>query len=208
MTSNEVEFEQIYTEFHPRIYRYLTQLVGAKEAEDLTQDVFINISLALTTFKQQSQLSTWIYRIATNTAIDKMRSRSSKHEDIEMNSLVETLLNKTSVHTSIRPRSIEEQVIRKDMNECIRECVATLPEKFRTVVTLSELEGLKNSEIAEILGLSLGAVKILLHRGKAKLKEVLLVNCNFYRTDCCNGLACEPKGAVIKKIKSSIDRKH
>ncbi len=76
MISNELEFQAIYTEFYPKIHRYLTYLVGMSESEDLTQDVFVKISKALQDFRGESQLSTWIYRIATNTARDKKRSRA------------------------------------------------------------------------------------------------------------------------------------
>ena len=69
-----MDFPTLYTEFHPNIQRYLTRLVGDYEAEDLTQDVFIRISQALPNFRGESKLATWIYRIATNAALDRLRS--------------------------------------------------------------------------------------------------------------------------------------
>lgn len=76
MNANESNFQKIYKTFQPRILRYLTRLVGKNEAEDLTQEVFIKISRGLKDFRGKSQLSTWIYRIATNAALDKLRSPS------------------------------------------------------------------------------------------------------------------------------------
>ena len=70
------DFPQVYGEFHPRIQRYLTRLLGTNEADDATQEVFAKISQALPQFRGESSLSTWIYRIATNTAYDRLRSPS------------------------------------------------------------------------------------------------------------------------------------
>jgi len=201
MINSELEFEQVYADFQPPIYRYLTRLIGIKEAEDLTQDVFIKIGKALGTFKNRSQLSTWIYQIATNAAIDRMRSHSFKQEAAEAYSVTEAVLNEKGIGSNKRPRSIEEQIIRKEMNECIQEFVASLPANYRTVLVLSEMEGLKNSEIAAILGVSVGTVKIRLNRARERLKELLLANCNFYRTECCGRLACERKRPVPRNIK-------
>ena len=147
MVINEVDFEQVYSEFQPRIYRYLVRLIGIKEAEDITQDVFVKIGKALATFNNQSQLSTWIYQIATNAAIDRMRSRSFKQESTESYSLIEAEQCKEIGCSFKKPSLTEEKVIRKEMNECIQGYIAILPESYRTAIILSEIEGLKNSEI-------------------------------------------------------------
>ena len=70
------DIKTIYESYHPRISRYLTRLVGQSEAEDLTQEVFLRVSRGLPDFKGDAKLSTWIYRIATNVAADRLRSRS------------------------------------------------------------------------------------------------------------------------------------
>jgi len=80
MKSDEFEFQQIFNEYQPRILRYLTRLTGIYEAEDLTQEVFIKLESGLKNFKGESKLSNWIYRIATNSAIDRMRSPSFKYK--------------------------------------------------------------------------------------------------------------------------------
>src|SRR5512134_2918138 len=71
------DFHQVYSEFHPRIQRYLTRLLGPTEADDAAQEVFAKVNQALAQFRGDSSLSTWIYRVATNTAYDRLRSRSS-----------------------------------------------------------------------------------------------------------------------------------
>jgi len=205
MVSNEMDFEQIYAEFQPKIYRYLIRMIGNKDAEDLSQDVFVKVNKALATFNNQSQLSTWIYQIATNAAIDRMRSRSFKQESTETYCLTEADQCREVGCSYKKPLLIEEKIIRKEMNECIQGYIAILPENYRAAIILSEIEGLKNSQIASILGLSIDAVKIRLHRGKRKLKELLSANCNFYRTEC-NELACESKKPNV--IKPFTSMKH
>src|SRR5512136_733600 len=76
MSATELDFQEIYDTYQPRMLRYLVRLVGEPEAEDLAQEVFAKVSRALETFRGESQLSTWLYRIATNAAIDKMRTAS------------------------------------------------------------------------------------------------------------------------------------
>ena len=75
---------------------------------------------------------------------------------------------------------VESQIYRKEMNECIQGFIQKLPENYRVVLVLSEFEGLKDSEIAETLGISSGAVKIRLHRSKERLKEELKGKCESY----------------------------
>lgn len=197
----QADFENLYLTFWPKIHRYVTRLVGDQEAEDLTQEIFIKVGQAVATFRNESQLSTWIYRIATNAAIDKIRSashsRSTKqttisptHEEVTK---INLKVNKLTVGQKV-PLP-ETQVISQEMNSCIRAFIDELPEVYRTVIILSEFEGFKNKEIAEILGLSLDSVKIRLHRAKQKLKEDFSKNCNFYRDDR-NVLNCEPKGPL------------
>ncbi len=199
MNDNELEFQKIHDSFRPKIVRYLTRLVGEHEAEDLTQEVFVRVSQALKTFRGESQLSTWIYRIATNAAFDRLRSPSFQrivHNRLSNDSNAEggmEIEDKDS-WTGEKPPSAETSLIRKEMNQCIRNFIENLPADYRTVVVLSELEGLQNNEIAEILEVTLDTVKIRLHRARAKLKRELETHCSFYR-DERNQLACDMKSA-------------
>jgi RNA polymerase sigma-70 factor, ECF subfamily len=84
MSSDEPKFQAVYDRFHDRIRHYLRQLVGETEAEDLTQEVFLKIDKGLEGFQAKSSLSTWVYRIATNTALDKLRSASFRQDRREV----------------------------------------------------------------------------------------------------------------------------
>lgn len=197
MTVNGPDFHEVYTLFQPKILRYLARLVGAKEAEDLTQEVFIKVDAALKNFRRESQLSTWIYRIATNTAIDRMRHPAYKRESANEqlgDSISEIRTHVAGINTASPGEtcSFEETLMHQDTGQCIRGVIEKLPEHYRTVVILSELEGLPNKEIAEILELSLAAVKMRLHRGREMLKKELLSHCRLY-WDERNELTCDPK---------------
>ena len=182
MSANESEFQKIYDMFQPKILRYLTRFIDESEAEDLTQETFVKVHQALENFRNESQLSTWIYRIATNTALDRLRSPTFQRtaQGSLSENLDESEIADKAICTGEKKPLIEQQLIREEMNECIRGYIEKLPETFRAVLVLSEYEGLKNNEIADILEITLDTVKIRLHRAKTKLKEELETNCELY----------------------------
>jgi RNA polymerase sigma-70 factor (ECF subfamily) len=188
-------FSDIYDEFYSKILHYLNRLVGEHEAEEVTQASFEKINNSLNSFKGESKLSTWIYRIATNAALDKLKSSSYKYSlsgplaPLPIHSPETENTVSENIGTSSSP---DKKIIRGEMNECIREFVNRLPPDYRTVITLNELEGFTNKEIAEILQISLDTAKIRLHRARAKLKKSLESGCDFYH-DERSELACDRK---------------
>jgi RNA polymerase sigma-70 factor (ECF subfamily) len=193
---SDQNFNEIFDKYHPRILQYLSRIVGPDDAEDLSQVVFDKISRGLNRFKGKSSLSTWIYRIATNTAIDISRSAVSKYER-EHNSFEDDSSHESS-DAPVAPASpvTDQLVIRKEMNDCINEFIDKLPTDYKTVIVLSELEGMTNKEIAEILGITLDNVKIRLHRARVRLKKALQEGCDFYYNEE-NALACDRKQIQI-----------
>ncbi len=196
MREDGSEFTKLYNEFRPKILRYLRRMVGDYAAEDLTQDVFIKVRDALNSFRGDSQISTWIYRIATNAALDRLRSSSFKHS-IQSETLPsgETDTDNKAKRTDIKSLSPEAALIRTEMNDCIRNFIVQLPTDYRAAFVLSEFDELKNSQIADILGVTIDTIKIRLHRARFKLKKELESNCSFYR-DEGNELACDLKTAL------------
>ena len=178
MSSDTEEFRRIHAEFRPKVFRHLARMVGEGEAEDLTQAVMLKVSDSLGDFRGNARLSTWIYRIATNAAIDRLRgSRAPEPLDTPL---------------ELQAPSTEAQAVRREMNTCIRDYVERLPENYRTLTVLSELEGLRNAEIAAVLGISVAAVKIRLHRARQRLRRELQAGCSFSRGPD-GDLACEPE---------------
>ncbi len=185
MNTNALEFQKVYEDFQPKIIRYLAHLVGETEAEDLTQEVFIKVNEALGTFRGKSKLSTWLYRIATNAALDRMRSPSYKRtvqncsSDFEVEDSGTGIVDQNA-WTGEKTPLVEHQIFRREMNDCIQGYIERLSEDYRTVLVLSEFEGLRDSEIADVLGVPSGTVKIRLYRARERLKQELGENCDSY----------------------------
>jgi len=173
----QLDFETVYDTYHPKILRYLSRLTGDSEAEDLAQEVFVKVSRVLGTFRGESQLSTWLYRIATNTAIDKMRS-SSFRQNTRAGTLDDACdTGSRDIWTGEETPSLEQTLLEKDRFNCYISFVRKLPVNYRMVILLSEVEQLACNEIAEILGLSQETVKIRLHRGRTRLLQELKKHC-------------------------------
>ena len=182
-------FKSLHDQFRPRVLRYLARLVGEAEAEDLTQAVMMKVSQGLPAFRGDSSVSTWIYRIATNAALDRLRGAPAPaFSEAELES------DDGEVPPQARRPSVESQAMREEMSACVREFIGRLPENYRAAMVLSEIEGFTNEEIAAILGLTLETVKIRLHRARARLRKDLQAGCDFYRSDE-NELACDRKPA-------------
>ena len=204
--TEEIDFKEVYKEFQPKILHYIERLTGNHEAEDVTQEVFEKVSRRLEGFRGDSKLSTWIYRIATNTALDKLRSPSFKRsaENTPLEDITQPATGK--IWNGQKERFTDQNIIRKEMSECVREFIDKLPPDYKTVVILSELVGFKNREIAEILQVSLDTVKIRLHRARTNLKKELGDGCSFYHNEE-GTFACDRKPISIEssmKSKKSV----
>jgi RNA polymerase sigma-70 factor (ECF subfamily) len=195
--SEEIDFKEVYQEFQPKIHHYIARLTGNHEAEDVTQEVFEKVNRSLEGFRGDSKLSTWIYRIATNTALDKLRSPSFKRpsEHTPLEDITEPA--NENIWNGQKERFTDQNIIRKEMSECVREFIDKLPPDYKTVVILSELAGFKNREIAEILQVSLDTVKIRLHRARTSLKKELGDGCSFYHNEE-GTFACDRKPISIE----------
>ncbi len=181
MSEAEWDFQKIHAEYRPRIQRYLTRLVGEFEAEDLTQEVFVRVSQALHSFRGESQLLTWIYRIATNAAVDRMRQpsyqRTVPEDMLESPGGDELDVEDHDVWTGKPAPTLEQQVFFRQGFDCFCDFLEQLPENYRLVTALNQLGDYTAREIAELLGLSVDVVKIRLHRGKARLLKELKSHC-------------------------------
>ena len=189
---DETNFSDIYGEFYPKVTHYLTRLVGDNEAEDVAQIVFEKVVNNLADFKGESKVSTWIFKIATNAALDRLKSSSFKHTVSGSQAPVPLQTVENLDLAFNKPAAPDQEIIRDEMSECVREFVDRLPTDYRTVLILNELEGFTNNEIAEILKLSLDATKIRLHRARARLKEELKSGCDFSHDDRST-LVCDRK---------------
>lgn len=175
-----IDFNSVYSAFYPRILRYLARLVGPDEAEDISQEVFIKISRSLADYRGEG-MSSWVYRIATNAAMDRRRRARPNAMPVEEDSIAPD-----SAETA------EKLLIRGEMSECVRGLIDELPDAYRAVLILSEIEGLADAEIASVVGATLETVKIRLHRARRRLREALIDSCNLYH-DGDDRLVCDRK---------------
>jgi RNA polymerase sigma-70 factor (ECF subfamily) len=151
----------LHREYGDRIRRYLTRLVGDGDAEDLAQDVFEKALEAIGTFRGNSRVLTWLYRMATNAAIDRLRT-ATRRAAVERGA-EEADPEDPELSGDARERSLDAEVDRARMRACILDVVEQLPASQRAAILLGELRGLSDRELADALGVSLGAAKIRLH---------------------------------------------
>ncbi len=169
------DFSRIFETWHGKVRAYAAKLIGPEEADDLTQEVFIRVRRSLGTLEEPSKLGSWIYAITLNVVRDAARRRASRD-----GKQVEGLSDPLAVAQDAAARSPEEAAIRAEMIDCYLDYVRRLPPGYNEVYVPSEFEGLTNQEIARRLSLSLGTVKIRLHRARSRLFAELRRNCSCY----------------------------
>jgi len=140
-----------------------------EDAEDVAQDVFIEVYRSIRRFRSDSDLNTWIYRIAINKSLDLLRRRKRKKR---MGDLCGLFQAKTRSSSHPSPHQRLEEAERKEL---LLQQIGLLPENQRIVLILSQYERLSNKRIGEVLGVSEGAVEALLRRARANLKKELAV---------------------------------
>lgn len=168
-------FERLLNEYGKRIFNAVYGILGDyDEAADCTQDAFLKAYQMLHTFRGESQLYTWLYRIAVNLAKNRLRDlrRRQKREAFSLDEPLD-LGEETERQLSAGELTLEELAERGEVQEVVRKAIATLPYDFRVALVLRELDGLSYAEIAEIVGASTEAVKARVFKGRQMLKERL-----------------------------------
>ena len=149
-------------------------LRSEEEAKDAVQEAFISAFRGLSKFEGTSQLGTWLHRIAVNASLMRLRSRKRRPEE-SIDDLLPTF--KDDGHARFEPRdwspSALQMVESREAREFVRSCIDRLPEMYRTVVLLRDIEELDTFEAAEVLGVSEGVVKVRLHRARHALRQLL-----------------------------------
>ena len=166
-------YRSLVAEFAGRIHNTALGLLQNKEdAEDITQEVFIEIYQSVSRFKERSKLSTWIYRITISKSLELLRSRSRKKRTGVLLSLFgrENKLSVTSTSTFYHPGVKLEN---KERATILFQAIEKLPVNQRTAFTLHNLEDLSYAELAEIMGVSVSSVESLLFRAKQNLRKLL-----------------------------------
>ncbi|MBN2667240.1 MAG: sigma-70 family RNA polymerase sigma factor [Bacteroidales bacterium] len=168
------KFRLLVEKYQPLVFRTCIGFVHDKDdADDLTQEVFIQAYQSLSRFRSDSAFSTWLYRIAVNASLNSVR-RSSKNFIIQrFNSLFGS--EKTNdIHVSLADSDNPEDIlVRKEHISWVQKALDSLPENQRTAIILSKYDDLSQKEIAAIMNISEGAVESLLQRAKRNLRGKL-----------------------------------
>ncbi|WP_226789125.1 RNA polymerase sigma factor [Polaribacter porphyrae] len=174
-------FSQLLDDYQQKVFSTCISFVPNKEdAEDIAQEVFLEVFKSISKFKGNSKLSTWIYRIATNKCLEFIRKKNTKKRFAFMQSIMgnEIPFDKTNYFTEFKHPGILLE--NKEKSETIFRAINTLPESQKVIFTLAKIDGKSYQEIVEITGRSLSSVESIMFRAKKSLKEKLA---NFYKDD-------------------------
>jgi RNA polymerase sigma-70 factor (ECF subfamily) len=166
-------FNRLVLRYQDRVYRLVRRIVGDDEAEDALQETFLSAWRAIPRFKGDAAFSTWIYRIATNAAL--MRLRKRRPDVVSLDAPIRGEGEEEMPAREIRDWSAtpDEELINDEMRATMEAAVAALPADWRAAFLLRDVEGLSNSDAAEALELSVPAFKARVHRARLFLRDKL-----------------------------------
>jgi len=159
-------FEMIYQRYHRRTYSLCLRMTNSQtEAEDLTQEVFIQLFRKIGSFRGDSAFSTWLHRLTVNQVLMHFRRRSVKNEKTSEDGEVP----EQTVHGTANPNKMP--VIDRI---ALKNAIAQLPNGYRNVFVLHDVEGYEHEEVAKMMGISIGTSKSQLHKARLKLRGLLI----------------------------------
>jgi RNA polymerase sigma-70 factor (ECF subfamily) len=180
-TQDPAYFKSVVRRYESRIYSAVLRILGnAEEAEEVVQDTFLKLHQNIAKFRSHSSFAAWIFRIAHNSCMDRMRIRQrrrvfqfwsfdpqsiTEHDEADEGRVIVQIADPGPNPQEVLDASEQEALIDRSLR--------ALPESQRTVVVLHDIEGFSYQEIAEIIGSNIGTVRSRLHYGRSKLKELL-----------------------------------
>ncbi|MCR4437043.1 MAG: sigma-70 family RNA polymerase sigma factor [Clostridiales bacterium] len=166
-------YESLIEGYQKKVFNLALRMVGNREdASELAQEVFIRVYKSLKGFKEQSQFSTWIYKITTNVCLDELRKRKNRN--------ITSLDEEIKLEDSEIKRQIEddkptpEMIVEKnELKKVVSDAIKLLSDEHRTVIVMRDIQGFSYEEIARIINCPEGTVKSRLNRARLALKEIL-----------------------------------
>ena len=169
-------FEELLDRYEDKIFRLAYRFVrNETEAKEILQDTFLSIWRKLDTFKGDSQFSSWLYRVAANAALMRLRAQR-RHPEVSTEELpIGFLDNYGQIHPSGEnwAKRPDDDLQSQELRRHIQEAVDALPEIYRTVFLIRDIEGLSTEETAEVLQISVPTVKTRLHRARIALRDAI-----------------------------------
>lgn len=173
MKDKQPDFKFLYNQYATLVYNLaLHYLQNAEDAEEITQDVFVQVFQSINTFKNDSSLKTWLYRITINKSLDFLKHKKSKKRFFIFGNKSESETEWNRITTFEHPGIVLEN---KEKAKILFTVINSLPENLKTAFILTKIDGLSNPEVAEIMQISISAVESLVFRAKNTLKEKLSI---------------------------------
>ena len=185
---DETAFEALVRLYEKKVYTLCRRMCANEEdAQEAAQDTFLAVWRSVGSFRQESSFSTWLYRLATNACIDLLRrnkrSGGSMSLDDEENAI-----------ELVDPQLLPQQELeRRETGRLIQEGLCALPEDYRSILLLREVQGLSYAEIALVTRLELGTVKSRISRGRILLRNYLTASGNFFESVSSKVTECNRK---------------
>ena len=167
--------ERLVATYGDRVYRLAVSITGSsQDAEEAVQDALWSVIRKIDTFRGDSAFGSWIYRIVANAAYQKLRSRSSRRAEIPLEDVLPTFHeNGHAAPTADWSAELDDPERGTELRLVLTSAIDELPAEYRTVVVLRDVEGLSNTEVAQVLGVTLGTVKSRTHRARLFLRKRL-----------------------------------
>lgn len=172
LKGDQSAYGEIVEIYKDKVFQLCYRILGNRhEAEDMAQEAFIRAYVNISSFNIDLKFSTWLYRIATNLCIDRIRKKKPDYYlDAEVSGTDGlTMYSQVASDTTLP----EDEVESLELQETIQREITKLPEKYRSVIVLKYIEELSLNEISEILDIPLGTVKTRIHRGREALRHQL-----------------------------------
>ena len=163
-------FERLYRLHNRRVYSLCLRMVGnAAEAEDLTQEAFLQLFRKISTFRGESAFSTWLHRLAVNVVLMKLRKKSGKETSLEQVTEPDEESGTPRKDFGIPDLKLTGSIDRVNLERAVEQ----LPPGYKSVFVLHDVQGYEHNEIAEIMGCSIGNSKSQLHKARMRLRDLL-----------------------------------
>jgi len=172
LKGDQSAYGEIVELYKDKVFQLCFRILGNRhEAEDMAQEAFIRAYVNIASFNIDLKFSTWLYRIATNLCIDRIRKKKPDYYlDAEVSGTDGLTMYSQIASDTILP---EDELESMELQETIQREITKLPEKYRSVIVLKYIEELSLNEISEILDIPLGTVKTRIHRGREALRHQL-----------------------------------
>lgn len=172
---NTQRFQELVQRYEQKLYTFGRRMCrDESDAEDLVQDTFLNVYRYLKDFRYETKFKNWLYRVAANTALKKRRrSKFAPEPELPLEELVEGESLAAPVEVPGWARLPLEQLLNEELLGILHQAIWSLPEKYRIVVVLRDIEEFSTEDTAQILSLSPSNVKVRLHRARLFLRDKL-----------------------------------